>query len=483
MRLSSMSVYLIRYSEIGLKGPRARKSMENTLIANIKAVLVSHGNLSIENTRGRLFLETDAPEDFVKESLTSVFGIKSFSRVHKYSFETKEELIDIILDHFRDLVDGKTFAVRCRRSGSHAFTSLDIEKLAGELLFPYSSGVNLKKPEVTVNIEVREDSAFLFSEIVSGPGGLPLPSQGTMIGLMSGGIDSPVATWFMMKRGALVHPMFFSLAHPVDTVSFLDSAEKLFGRWLSGRSVEVFIVDGRKLIEYTVSGKGMKYPNIGFKRVLYRTAEKIAAARGFQGIITGESLGQVSSQTASNLEALSYETTLPVYRPLIGFDKDEITDMARKIGTFPESDTGEFCSLFSEHPAVGIPRDKLLEEKVPEDLVNEMIENTVTVNSSKLHEYRLSLIKADLKAYSVDETALIIDMRKKEEYNRSHYPGSVNVHLSDLAVFTETIDISRPVLLYCKKGLQSAYAASMLRDRGFSAFYTDERIIGKKEKN
>lgn len=481
MRFASMAVYLIRYSEIGLKGPRARKSMENALLENISSVLEKFGTITLKHTRGRIFLETEIPEEQVRNSLSSVFGIKSFSPVLKRSFDKLDDLVDTVYDEFRDLVVGRKFAVRCRRSGTHTFSSLDVERKTGDRLFQASAGVDLKNPEVEINVEVRGTSAFLFTETVKGPGGLPLPSQGKMIGLMSGGIDSPVASWYMMKRGAMVSPLFFSLAHPVDTISFLKSAETLLERWLSGRKVDVFIVDGRKLIEYTVSGRGMKYANVGFKRVLYRVAQEIAMRRGFQGIVTGESLGQVSSQTASNLEALSDGMGLPVYRPLIGFDKDEISEVARNIGTYPEYDPGEFCSLFSDHPAVDIPKEDLLREAIPENLIEEMVGSVEIVSSSRLHEYRKSLLKTDLRAYTVEDSALIIDMRKKEDFNRAHYPGSVNVHLSELGAYSENMDAGRPVLLYCKKGLQSAYAASMLRDRGFNAYYTDERIIRKTE--
>lgn len=475
-----MAVYLIRYSEIGLKGPRARRSMEEALLKNIRTVLSRHGNVSFETTRGRFFLNTDINADKVTELLSSVFGIKSFSPVTENEFASMDELIEIIYGYFRESVSGKKFAVRCRRSGTHGFTSIEVERAAGERLFPRSAGVNLTKPDIEINVEIRGNKAYMFTEVIRGPGGLPVPSQGRMVSLMSGGIDSPVASWYLMKRGAIVSPIFFSLAHPVDTVYFLDSAEKLLERWLSGRRTDVFIVDGRKLIEYTVSGKGLKYANVSFKRIIYRVAQEIAQKYNYHGIITGESLGQVSSQTSTNLEALSEGMTMPVYRPLIGLDKDEIIETARRIGTYQESDPGEFCSLFSAHPAVGIPKEVLLNEQIPEHLIHDLLANVQIIDSSKLEEYRKSLLAEELRAYSVDANATVIDMRGREAFKTAHYPGSVNVDLSDLGTLSETLDREKPVVLYCKKGLQSAYAASMLRSRGFTAYYADEKIIGKK---
>lgn len=477
-----MAVYLIRYSEIGLKGPRARKSMEEALLKNIRAVLGKFGAVSIETTRGRFFLDTDINPAKVAESLCSIFGIKSFSPVRMVEFSSMDQLVEIVYRHFKESVSGKKFAVRCRRSGTHDFTSIDVERSAGEVLLPHSAGVNLTSPDIEISIEIRGRKAYLFTEVVRGPGGLPIPSQGKMVSLMSGGIDSPVATWYMMKRGTLVSPIFFSLAHPVDTAYFLESAEKLLDRWLSSRKTDVFIVDGRKLIEYTVSGKGMKYANVAFKRIIYRVAQEIAVRYGYRGIITGESLGQVSSQTSSNLEALSVGMTLPVYRPLIGFDKDEIIETARKIGTYSEDDPGEFCSLFSAHPAVEVPKEELLREDIPEKLIHAILESVEIIDASKLGEYRGSLLQEDLRAYSVDGNTTVIDMRNREAFSSSHYPGSVNVQLSELGTLSETLDKKKPVVLYCKKGLQSAYAASMLRSRGFRAYYADEKIIGKNSK-
>lgn len=474
-------MYIIRYSEIGLKGPRARNSMINALVSNIETVLSVHGKAKIRTERGRIFLESSIPDPEIHESLTAIFGIKSFSPAEVQEFDGIEQLTEIVRNKFEDSVNGKTFAVRCRRTGSHNFTSLDVERKAGEKLLEYSSGVNLRNPDVEINIEIREKLAYLYTDVIPGPGGLPIPSQGRFLSLMSGGIDSPVASWYMMKRGALVSPMFFSLAHPVDTVSFLDSASRLLGKWLSGRSVDVFIIDGRKFIEYSVSRK-MKYGNVMFKRVLYRIAQEIALKENMNGIITGESLGQVSSQTSSNLEAISFDMKLPVYRPLIGFDKDEISDRARKIGTFPESDPGEFCALFADKPAVNIPKEDLLNEELPDDLIEEMVRTAIRIDSRKLQEYRNSLIAENLRADTVDEGTTVIDMRKRDSYRQGHFPGSVNVQLDKINEFIETLDPDKKVVLYCKLGLQSAYAASLLRDKGFSAYYADEKII-KKIKN
>lgn len=472
-------MYLIRYSEIGLKGQRARKNMEKELLHNITVSLSPFGEFHFTTVRGRIFLETSIDEATVLATVSTIFGVKSVSPVMKFQFETLEDIIEYSDSIYRDLVSGKKFVVRSRRSGNHTFSSLDVERRVGERLLSYSKGVSLKNPDLTVSIEIRDNAAYFFTKTVKGPGGLPIPTQGKMIALMSGGIDSPVASWYMMKRGVLVSPLFISLAHPVDTVSFLDSAGRLFERWSNGRNAKVFVVDGRSLIDFSLNKGKLKYPNVTFKRVIYQIAQRLAVKHDFHGIITGESLGQVSSQTYQNLEALTEGMVLPVYRPLIGFDKDEISDMARRIGTFPENDPGEFCSLFSDHPAIGVSREELSRDIVPEEMIGLMCDTAIMIDSERIGEYRKELQKDDLKSYEVDTDSLVIDMRGKEDYRREHYPGSVNVSLNQLDEYVRENVHDRSVVLYCKKGLQSAYAASLLRDKGLIAYYTDEKILKK----
>ncbi|EQD41173.1 thiamine biosynthesis/tRNA modification protein ThiI, partial [mine drainage metagenome] len=188
-----------------------------------------------------------------------------------------------------------------------------------------------------------------------------------MVSLVSGGIDSPVAAWMMMKRGSVQDIVFCSLAHPIDTAEFIRSIEPLIDRWSHGSDPAIHIFNGTPLIDLMAGGEGFAHPNVGFKKFLYELAAAVNRRVNGYGIVTGESLGQVSSQTAENLFSLTLSVSVPIYRPLIGFDKDEIVELSKRIGTFPETSLGEFCSIFSINPSISIKEEDLQQDKVPED--------------------------------------------------------------------------------------------------------------------
>jgi thiamine biosynthesis protein ThiI len=215
--------------------------------------------------------------------------------------------------------------------------------------------VDLEHPDVEVNVEVRDMDAYAFVEAFSGPGGLPYGSQGTLIGLHSGGIDSPVAQWLLMKRGARVIPLYLDTDDPTKPRlrrRAIDAARQL-ARWMPEPNPELIIVPYRETLhKLTETGK----PSLTCllcKRMMYRIAAAVADREGAVGLVTGENLGQVASQTLSNLVLLNQAIRLPVFRPLIGFDKVETEQLARRIGTYETSakDVG-VCFAVPEHPAI-----------------------------------------------------------------------------------------------------------------------------------
>ncbi len=470
-----MSLYLVRYSEIGLKRRYTRSNMESKLITSIKAALPPGSVTDIRKTRGRIFLETSADESTVRRNLSTVFGIKSFSPVYKFDFSSLADLLEKAYPLTKSIVVGKKFAVRCRRVGNHSFSSIDVERQLGELLVSSSDGVSLKSPDVEINIEIRNKTAYLYTYVILGPGGLPTSSQGSMVCLMSGGIDSPVASWMMMKRGVLVNFLFCSLAHPIDTVYFLNAAVKLTRGWLHGYTAKIHILDCRKFVEYAILDGKDNAGTVLFKLLLYKLAEKISSKFGYKGIITGESLGQVSSQTPDNLMSLSHFVDMPIYRPLIGFDKDEITDLARKIGTYPEKNTGEFCALFAEHARTEVPIEELEKNGIPEEIVDMILTNMMTFSSDTVDGFLKSLRKDEMEVKEIPENSLIVDLRDRKEYQRWHYKGAVNLRLWQLERLKKNVEHYSSIVFYCKEGLQSAYASSLFADSGTKVYYSSER--------
>ena len=204
-------VLLLRLGEITIKGTRTRRRFEGLLLRNIGDALSSVGvSFTLRREGGRVFVYA-SDEGRALDVLRRVFGIKSISSTKEIEFSALEDLVEKAEVYFADLVKGKSFAVRARRVGTHAFTSLDIERLVGAALLKYAARVDLESPEVTAYIEVRGNRAYFYTDVVRAYGGLPIGSEGKVLALVSGGFDSAVAAWYMLRRGAEVH--YLSLIH------------------------------------------------------------------------------------------------------------------------------------------------------------------------------------------------------------------------------------------------------------------------------
>lgn len=357
-------MYLLRYSEIALKSPPVRRRWEDALVSNIQKALPG---CKVRKSRGRIWLES--PVD--PEKLKRVFGIVSFSEVEHCSLQ---DLDSFILDFCSatGLGDARTFALRLRRVGEHPFTSQEkTVELADKILdrFPHLK-VDLGNPEFKVFVEIRDDDCYLYKNVVKGAGGLPLGVEGSLVALFSGGIDSPVAAWMMMKRGCKIIPIyvemdsFFSEGSLKRAEAVIDALKA----YQPGLDLVVVKDDFLKRAKEAMRAEGLEnYTCLICKRHMYRLAESMAKKLGCKGIVTGESLGQVASQTLDNLFVLDSAVSVPVYRPLIGFDKVEAERIARAIGTYePSIIPVEGCRAVPKKPATRGRLEKVL--KVEEQI-------------------------------------------------------------------------------------------------------------------
>nr|MDO8081974.1 tRNA uracil 4-sulfurtransferase ThiI [Candidatus Freyarchaeota archaeon] len=377
---------LVRYGELSLKSTPVRSFMENILIRNIKWMLNRKKipYKSITRERGRIFLDGDFPRK-VCETLSNVFGIVSTSPV----LETSTDIDEIVRlsERVAEIIIGpkERFAVRARRVGTHKFTSIDVERRVGEAILTKTSNLNtkvsLKQPDKYIFIEVREKKAYVYHEIFDAPGGLPYGSEGKIVSLFSGGIDSPVATWLMMKRGCRVIPIYFDNSPYTDksTLNRALSVIKILREYATHDRFCMYVVSHGKTLEKIINQAPRNLTCLLCKRTLYRVATAIAEREGAKGIVTGESLGQVASQTLDNLMTLNESTNLPVYRPLIGLNKLEIEEIARKIGTYETSSINvTSCGAVPEKPAT---KAKLEKVRSAEEVINSIQEE---INSAEL---------------------------------------------------------------------------------------------------
>ena len=359
---------IARYGEVGLKSNKVRRRFENRLINNIKASI----DAEVKVYQARIFI---FPKDFddAIEKLERIFGIVSYSPAisTKATFEDIEESLSSYAEKLHDegLLDENTkFAISCRRVGNHEFSSQEMAAFAGAVVVrKYSSPVDLTNPELTIYIEVRDNDAYIFHEKIQGPGGLPLGTQGKVISLVSSGIDSPVATYLMMKRGCQVIALYCD-NQPYTSPEALKNYEDLIDQlnlYASGAPIKKRVVKYGDYLSTCKSDAPDKMTCVLCKSGMYKIAGMLAKKMHAEAVIDGSSLGQVASQTLPNILATREDLDVPVLSPLIGLDKVEITRIAEKIGTFEISkrDDGG-CKAVPKYP----------ETKADLELVNEIKE-------------------------------------------------------------------------------------------------------------
>ncbi len=370
-------VVIVRYGELALKSPGIRNWHEKILIKNIAAMLNSRGILfsRIRREWGRIFIETI--DSHAAEAVADVFGVVSTSAAltTEPSLEDAASVCAILAQDF--ICDGEFFAIRARKSGNHPFSSADIGKACGDAVWNSLEeegkhpGVNLTSPDREIFVEMRQKLAYIYLKTYKGVGGLPLGTQGSMVVLISGGLDSPVAAWLMMKRGVMIIPVYCNntpYAQNEAKDRAFDCIRQLH-KWAPGHQFTTYEIPHGPNLQSFIAKCNRKNTCLLCKRMMYREAYEIMKKEKASGIITGSSLGQVASQTAANMYAEVYQLPIPVYHPLIAFDKTEIMDMARKIGTYDISNrSAGSCTAVPECPEIGANYDLIAFEEKKMDI-------------------------------------------------------------------------------------------------------------------
>ena len=382
---------IVRYGEIGVKSPKVRRRFERRLISNIKVLI----DCKIELTQGRIFLYPHDYENALK-SLKKIFGVVSFSPT--ISTKTDHNSIKITLtSYIKELIKqnifspNNSFAIRCRRVGEHKFTSQEMAAYCGAVVVEETNAqVNLSNPDFKIYVEVRDEKTYFYHQKIPGLGGLPIGTQGRVVSLVSAGIDSPVATFQMMKRGCDVTILHFN-TDPYTKCSgeckIIKLVEKI-KEYSSGSKLKFYTVRYGDFLSKCIEEAPSRMTCVLCKSGMYQIAEKLAIKEKALAIVDGSSLGQVASQTLPNILATRQSTTLPILSPLIGLDKVEIQKIAEKIGTFeisilPESD----CSAAPKHPETNAVLENVLQ--VQEDInMSQELENILsTLNKISLKNY------------------------------------------------------------------------------------------------
>ena len=360
--------------DIHLKSSRTRRRFLRALRENLKAGLREAApDAHLEaGPRGRLTVAgDDASLAAAVGVAASTFGVHRVEAVRRVPAPSLAQLTAVVADAYRDEVAGRTFAVRVRRRGDQEWKSPDAERAIGTELLPRAAGVDLSHPEITVRVDVWDDQAHFIERQVAGPGGLPLRTQPVILSLLSGGFDSPVASWLMMRRGSPVDFVHFMM-DCAQSEHALAVAYEVWQRWGSGTSPRAWVVDFRQIKDALLSHVDSGLRQVVLKQFMFRAADALARAEGFPALVTGESVGQVSTQTIANLVEIDRVHSSTVLRPLAGFTKDEILDWARRIGTHDLSARAkEVCNLATGPVEVAARPNRLARAtaNLPDDLV------------------------------------------------------------------------------------------------------------------
>lgn len=351
-------IILLKLGEIVLKGLN-RRSFEQKLMSNIKRRLERIGNFKTYLMQSTVYIEPldeTSDIDAAFEAMTKVFGIVYVNRAASCE-KDPQKIAELAISYLKDdMLAAKSFKVECKRSDKRfPMNSIELAQfVGGELAEVYPDcAVDVHEPELTVHVEIRDLAAYVHAAPAPGAGGMPVGCNGVAVTMLSGGIDSPVSTYMIAKRGARLIPVhFFSFPYTSEQAKqkVVELAE-LLTDYCGAMTIEV--VPFTHIQEEIRDKCPEEYFTLIMRRFMMRIAQRIAAANGAKAIVTGENLGQVASQTMEAMASTQAVTDLPVLQPLIGMDKEEIVRLARKIGTFDTSilPYEDCCTVFTpKHP-------------------------------------------------------------------------------------------------------------------------------------
>ncbi len=382
------NIYLIKYGEIAIKG-KNRYIFENSLVDTVKKNLKKLGKFEVWKELGRIIAE---PEDnsiepmLVIQTLQRIFGIVGIAYGHKVDEVSMDSIYDLALTHMQTVYKDEkhTFKVETRRSDKNfEYDSMEISAMVGAHLLDNMPGqlkVDVHTPEIRLTLELRR-SLYIYSKTHKGAGGMPTGTSGKAMLLLSGGIDSPVAGWMIAKRGVELEAVYFH-SPPYTSERAKQKVLDLAGKVsLYCGKINVHVVNFTD-IQMAINEKcPHDQLTIIMRRIMMQIAERIADDKKCDALITGESIGQVASQTIQSLAVTNAAVDLPVFRPLIGFDKEEIVTISKNIDTYETSilPYEDCCTLFiPKHPQTK-PKLKYIEisERALQDTLEEMIQKSI----------------------------------------------------------------------------------------------------------
>ena len=469
-------------AEITIKSRPVRKRFTKILDSNIKNVLrrvdeqvttrMNWDNVEV-NTKD------NSPENRARlvAALKCIPGVPMFLEVQQTEFTDLHDIYEKTLAVHSKTIENKTFCVRVKRTGTHEFNSLKIEQYVGGGLNQQveSAKVQLKKPDVTIRLEVKNKDLFIVTERHQGLGGFPIATQEDVLSLMSGGFDSGVASYQMIKKGSRTHYCFFNLGGSAHEVGVKQVSYYLWNKFGASHRVKFFAVDFEPVVAEILEKIENGQMGVVLKRMMMRAATKVAEKTNIQALVTGESLGQVSSQTLTNLNVINRVTDTLILRPLAAYDKQDIIDIARNIGTEDFAKTiPEYCGVISKKPTVKAVLSKVEAEEDNFDfsILDKVVDETRVLDIRDIGKETEEEIKAVEFVEQITNDAVVVDIRSPDEEDENPLEIAnvkvIHIPFYKLATQFGDLDMSKEYLLYCDQGIMSKLQALYLQDNGFS---------------
>jgi tRNA uracil 4-sulfurtransferase len=463
--------------ELGTKSTRTRRRFLAILLANARRALHAAGvPARVEHGWSRIWVDTPDPSA-ARQALASVFGIQAAVEVLEVPFGDLDGLVAALTPLYRDAVRGRTFGVQPRRLGTASVAPHDVAVALGAALLDGSAGVDLDNPQVEVPVLVGNGFAYTRCAQTGGPGGLPLGSGGRALGLLSGGFDSPVAAWHVMRRGVELDLLHFDLGGCGEVDAALLVARELMRRWAPGNRVTVHVVDLAPLVAALRERCPGKLRQLLLKRAMYRAAGQLARELEVEAVVTGEAIAQVSTQTLRSLAVCEAAAGVPVLRPLVGMDKTDIIARATEIGTREASErVQELCSI-ADGKVVTWPAPGTVEAAESEmagagdaGWIAARLAERQTLDLRTWEPPALLTSEApdgDVEVAEIPAGAVVVDVREPYE---GPPVGDLQLPYTGALERLDLLEPGRQYVLVCPAGQRSRRLAGELRQRGFAAW-------------
>ncbi|CAK9884102.1 MAG: tRNA sulfurtransferase [Candidatus Erwinia impunctatus] len=468
------------FPEITIKSQSVRLRFIKILTTNIRNVLKVCDE-TVKVVRHWDHIEVASKDESKREmlvgELTRIPGIHHILAVEDRAYHDVHDIFEQTLAHYREIIEGKTFAVRVKRRGQHDFSSKDVERYVGGGLNQHvaSAQVKLNQPQITVHLEIEQDRLLLITARHEGIGGFPIGTQEDVLSLISGGFDSGVSSYMLLRRGCRVHYCFFNLGGAAHEIGVRQVAHYLWHRFGRSHKVRFVAINFEPVVGEILEKVEDGQMGVVLKRMMIRAASRIAERYGVQALVTGEALGQVSSQTLTNLRLIDNVSDTLILRPLISHDKERIINTARHIGTEDFARTmPEYCGVISKSPTVKAVKAKIVAEEGHFDfsILDRVIDEATNVDIRQIAEETRQEVNEVETVSAFGHGDAILDIRSPDE--QDDRPLVVeNIEVKCLPFYKLStqfgeLDQQKTWLLYCERGVMSRLQALYLLEQGFT---------------